>query len=442
MGGFLKSCEILGQLPREYQLALKWTASQTAHLVYGIFVAGDESRGNLNRAKEICKMMPWQTIASAMRSPAFAMLRQIQDRILQRRFVQGTLELLLQDDSETIQAEIKTLRLSIHSNTIERKIRKFVEAPEQFKEMVRKSARESGIPLAVAIVRGSDEPQLNRPTLERVLASTKVYQAFIATRPNAVQKLSNKTSEYQFIRNLQRLLRLYSLWRDGRQIRSCISNPTVADAVTRLCQPLAEMLCHLQRVPGSEDCLLGFSSWIKELLDLCDGLRSKIQDPARSMGAITEHLECGFRDAYACLHQVALEAPEILPFDRIQAFLHKLAEDGAAFTFDETEQSSETPPSAAGSTSDDVDLATIAEDIQGHARRHLLRAQEIFARWIVGDCEDESSILIIGDMAGKTRKEPFFPRELPQSLRYPQLDSLLPTLRAALSKAFGSSGPM
>lgn len=159
---YFKACATKQQLPRDYQLFAKWFCSQTAHQLYGTFVSGDESHSNLGRAKTFLKMLPWQTLASALRSPAFAMIKQVQARFLQRRFVQGLLELFLQDDPASIQEQLKVVRDRIKSNTAEKKIRNFVEAPDAFKVMVRKSAYELNIPLVVAIVRGSDSPRLNQ----------------------------------------------------------------------------------------------------------------------------------------------------------------------------------------------------------------------------------------------------------------------------------------
>ncbi|KDN36643.1 hypothetical protein K437DRAFT_52983 [Tilletiaria anomala UBC 951] len=438
---FFKSCSVIGQLPRDYQLALKWIASQAAHLAYGIFVAGDESHGNLSRAKELYKMLPWQTLASSMRSPAFAMVKQIQHRLLQRRFVQDMLDLFLQDDPVSIQKELKLLRQRIRSNTVEQKLRRFVEAPQAFKAMVRQSADEAGIPLVVAIVRGSDNPRLNRPTLERIITASKAYKEFMATRPTAVQKNSNTSREYLLVKDLQRMLRLYSLWRDGHQIRSMIAKADVADAIAELCQPITDLLCTMQRVSGGEDSLIHLASWLHGLLDLCEGLRARVQDPARSVAAITEHIEFGFRDGYVLLHQVALEAPDVLPFSRIHSFLHGLAAASLHFHFDGpcAPVSSEQSKSGASAGASNADLGAMAGELESLSRKHLLRSQEIFARWIAGDCEDESSILVIGDLAGKTRKEPFFPRELPAKPHLPQLDQLLDHFRAACKQAFEGS---
>ena len=283
---------------------------------------------------------------------------------------------------------------------------------------------------------------LCRPTLERVILAAKSYKAFMDTRPNVIQKNSNPEQGYQLIRNLQRMLRLYSLWRDGRQIRAMIADAKVADAIAALFQPLADFMCHLQRIPGSEEKLLQFGEWLQQLLDLCEALRSWIQDPARSVAAIASHLESGLEEGYTFLHQVAIDAPDLLPFHRIYMFLQDLRSDGALFDLPaeaEMPSSSHSTPTTTSNTPTG-DLRATVSDIEALTRKHLLRAQEIFARWIVGDCEEEHSILTIGDMAGKTRKEPFFPRELPAKLHLPALDSLLPTFRAACHRALDACG--
>ncbi len=159
---YLKHFSVVEQLPRDYQLGLKYASAQLAHVLYGVFVSGDESSANLARAQALFKMLPWQTFASAMRSPSFAMLRQIQTKLLQRRFVQGLLDLILQDDQQSFEEQIRALRPQIKSGTAEQKILNFVRGSEKFKAMVRKSADMLDVPLVVAIVRGSDMPQLDK----------------------------------------------------------------------------------------------------------------------------------------------------------------------------------------------------------------------------------------------------------------------------------------
>ncbi len=245
----------------------------------------------------------------------------------------------------------------------------------------------------------------------------------MATRPNVTQKARNNDRGYLLVRNLQRMLRLYSQRYDGKAARAMIAEPAVADAIAKLFEPLGDLLATLQRVPGSDLKLLNFAKWIEGLFDLCENLRNRVQDPARSIGLIATHLHHGVKDLYTFLHHLANEAPEVLPFRQAYTLLRDLDDQVQFFSLESV------PFDKPGAPRPDVNA--LATDLESLDRKHLLRAQEVFARWIVGDCEEEHSVLTVGDMAGKTRKEPFFPRELPSRLHMPALDGLLPAFRAA-----------
>lgn len=152
----------MDQLPAPYQRLISWGNLQAARFLYGIFVAGDESRANLARAQDVYESIPWKKLSFAMRQPRGLLLRHIQEQLLRKTFIQGVLNVILEDDPESIQEDLAQLDRSIGSEAMIRKIKLFVESADDLKRLIRQHAERADIPLVSAIVRGSDHPRLNK----------------------------------------------------------------------------------------------------------------------------------------------------------------------------------------------------------------------------------------------------------------------------------------
>ncbi|WFD24413.1 hypothetical protein MEQU1_003113 [Malassezia equina] len=435
--GFLKMYDAIKvtpefeELPTSYQTMVSWGHLQAARFLYGIFVQGDQSRANLGRIRDLVDTVPWRKLANALRLPSIQAVREWQKQFLRNRFLQSLFQILYDDDPIVMDENLRALQQEIASDTMIRKLRLYVESPEDMKRLVRQHADQADIPLVAAIVRGSDTPKLTRADVERVMAATREYKAFLQTYPNAVRRRQNQSAGYQLILNLQRVLRIYSLHRDVTQIRGMLQDPAILDALTVFFEPLLEALVRVQRVDGVREDVLYLHAFLLRLLDLLESLRARVQDPARSINTIAVFLDRAAPAWYNFLHRLAQVDPTVFS---TFAWLRHLAMTIGAGSDDLA--SLWAPPVAARDASPLSEA--MQREVQGlyeAARRKRGRQMEIASRWAAGDTEADFSIQVLGDGTGRMRRDPFLPKEPAPAPKAPALAGLLRSFREAVSSA-------
>ncbi|PWN49439.1 hypothetical protein IE53DRAFT_411624 [Violaceomyces palustris] len=461
--GFLKIYDTLRQtrdyarLPLPYQKMVSWANLQVARFLYGTFVAGDESRANLARVQDVYESIPWKKLSFAMRQPLAGMVRTWQENLLRKSFLQAMLHVMLEDEPETLEADLDELKRSIGSDTMVRKLRMFVDSPDDLKRLIRRHAVQAGIPLVAAITRGSEHPKLNKNEVQRVMDATKTYQSFMKTQPSYVKKQANKEPGFLLISDLQKALRLLSLQRDGAQVRGMLQDPTIAEALSSLFEPLMEELRRMHKVKNVSGDLLDLEGFLGDLLDHLYSLRARVQDPARSIGSIALMLDKASPGWYDFLTRLAQVDPTVFSF--FAWFRHLAMTVGAGSEdlctiWDQPPSSPSDQPESETLTSSDkvvpptqdepgtsssktLDSKTMGEinSLSESARRKRNRQMEIACRWAAGDVEEDHPIQVPGDGAGKTRNDPYLPREPRPARRSPGLDRFIRSFREACSVA-------
>lgn len=434
----LKATPDFADLPTSYQTMVSWGHLQTARFLYGIFVQGDQSRANLARVRDLVDVIPWRKMANALRLPAIQAVREWQKQFLRKRFLQSLFQILYDDDPVVMDENLRELQQQIGSDTMIRKLRMYVESPEDMKRLVRQHADQADIPLVAAIVRGSDSPKLTRTEVERVMAATHEYNEFLATHPNAVRRRQNNRAGYQLILNLQRVLRIYSLHRDVTQIRGMLQDPAILDALTIFFEPLLDALVRAQRVDGVHDDLLGLHAFLLRLFDLLESLRARVQDPARSINTIAVFLDRAAPSWYNFVHRWAQVDPAV--FSTFAWLRHLAMTVGAG---SEDLASIWEPPMLATRGAPNAPRLSESQrlEVQGlleAARRKRGRQMEIASRWAAGDTEADFSIQVLGDGTGRMRRDPFLPKEPAPAPKTPALSGLLRSFREAMSSALAS----
>ena len=467
--GFLKAFDAIKStpdfwdLPTSYQTMVSWGNLRLARFLYGVFVQGDESRANLARARDMYETIPWRRLAAALRLPAASTVMEWQKQFLRNKFLQTLLQITFEDNPVAMDEDLRNLQREIGSDVMIKKLRAYVESPDDLKRLVRRHAQFADIPLVAAIVRGSDAPKLSKGEVQRVILATRSYNEFLKTQPNAARKKAHREPGYLLITNLQRVLRLYSLHRDVTQIRGMLQDPTILDALSAFFDPLKDALMRIHRVKNAHVDLLHFSAYLGRLLDLLESLRARIQDPARSMNMLAAFLDRGAPHWYNFLHR--LTQVDSVVFSAF-AWLRHLAmtvgvgsEDLSQFWEPPVEAMQDTE---VDKTADALDAANLAEhsaagdhDIphkptklqldptilsEAHAladaaRHKRAREMEIGCRWSAGDTEGDFSIQVFGDGAGKIRQEPFLPKEPRDAPPTTAIDTLLRSFREAVSSA-------
>lgn len=457
--GFLKMYEALretsdyARLPLGYQKMVSWGNLQMARWLYGVFVAGDESRANLARVQDVYESIPWKKLAFAMKSPVAQMMRDWRDQFLRRSFLQAMLHVMLEDEPETIKEDLVELRRAIGSEVMFQKLRIFVESPGDLKRLIRQHAEKAEVPLVAAIVRGSEQPKLNKAEVQRVMDATQAYQDFMKTVPSTTKKNNHKEPGYLLITNLQRALRLLSLQRDGAQVRGMLQDPIIADALATVFEPLMEELRRLHKIKGIGGSIMELQSFLGRLMDHLTGLRARIMDPLHAVNGIAEILDDAAPHWYRFLRAAADATPTVFSF--FAWFRHLAMTVGAGS--EDLAQIWTNPPAApagedeTGSEGDRqsvnpgtmpaydgaLDPATMRDinSLAEHGRRKRNRQMEIACRWAAGDTEEHHPVQMQGDGKGRTRTDPYLPREPRPARKAPGLDRFRKSFREAVSSA-------
>ncbi|SNX86801.1 uncharacterized protein MEPE_05510 [Melanopsichium pennsylvanicum] len=457
--GFLKMYDALretsdyARLPLGYQKMVSWGNLQMARWLYGIFVAGDESRANLARVQDVYESIPWKKLAFAMKSPIAQMMRAWRDQFLRRGFLQAMLHVVLQDEPETIEEDLVELRRKIGSEVMFQKIRVFVDSPGDLKRLIRQHAEKAEVPLVAAIVRGSEQPKLNKVEVQRVMDATESYQTFMKTVPSITKKNNHKEPGYLLITDLQRALRLLSLQRDGAQVRGMLQDPIIADALTTVFEPLMEELRRLHKAKGMGNAIMDLRAFLGRLLDHLTGLRARVMDPLHAVNVIAEMLDDAAPGWFSFLRAAADSTPTVFSFF---AWFRHLAMTVGAGSEDLSNVWTNPPPASipdeeGGSEGDRqsvnpdtmpaydgaLDPATMRDinSLAEYGRRKRNRQMEIACRWAAGDSEEHHPVQVQGDGRGRTRTDPYLPRESRPARKAPGLDRFRKSFREAVSSA-------
>lgn len=457
--GFLKMYDALretpeyARLPLSYQKMVSWGNLQIARWLYGIFVAGDESRANLARVQDVYESIPWKKLAFATKSPVAQMMRAWRDQFLRRGFLQAMLHVLLEDEPETIEEDLVELRRKIGSEVMFQKLRVFVDSPGDLKRLIRQHAEKAQVPLVAAIVRGSEQPKLNKVEVQRVMDATQAYQDFMKTVPSVTKKTNHKEPGYLLIHDLQRALRLLSLQRDGAQVRGMLQDPLIADALTNLFEPIMEELRRLHRVKGMGNAVMDLQGFLGRLLDHLTGLRARVVDPSHAVNGIAEMLDDAAPTWYKFLRAASDSTPTVFSF--FAWFRHLAMTVGSGS--EDLAHIWTNPPAAPLPEEDDeeegdrqsvnpdtmpaydgaLDPATMKEinSLAEHGRRKRNRQMEVACRWAAGDTEEHHPVQVQGDGYGRTRTDPYLPREPRPARKAPGLDRFRKSFREAVSSA-------
>ncbi|WFC97491.1 hypothetical protein MYAM1_000205 [Malassezia yamatoensis] len=467
----LKTTQDFWELPMSYQTVVSWGNLQIARFLYGIFVQGDESRANLARVRDMFDAIPWKKLANAMRLPASQMVGEWQKQFLRNRFLQTIFHIAFEDNPVAMDEDLRILQQSINSDTMIRKLRAYVESPEETKRLIRQHAQRADIPLVAAIVRGSDHPKLSKSEVQRVILATRAHSDFLKTNPTAAKKKSYNDPGYELIVDLQRVLRLYSLHRDVTQIRGMLQDPTILDALTIFFEPLIDALVRLHRVRGIRQDILDLRAYMLRLFDLLESLRARIQDPARSINILAAFLDRGTPGWYNFLYRWSDSDPVVFS---TFAWLRHLAmtvgtgSEDLAGIWEPPLDLLEDPTPEPSMDDDVADMSTalraaslaklvaegnhassrpnapprldetlVAEirQLAEAARRKRARQMEIACRWSAGDTEGDFSIQVFGDGTGKMRSEPFLPKEPRPAPKLTAIERLRKSFREAVSSA-------
>lgn len=416
---FQKSATFSG-LPEDYQRLVTYAHLQFARLLDGMFITGDQSANNFRRAKAILETIPWKLLKVVMSEPTGLMIADLKRTLSHPSFIGKLLSAAMQDDPRRIEDGLSELKARLPSIYL-RKLRRFVEVtPDDTKRLIRDHAVKAGIPLVAAIERGSDSPLLEGRELSRIIKATETWNVFMESGPTAVevQVEAGRNRDVALIRDLQQALRLYSLRRDGANMRDLVRSKTFRNAVESLVQPLLDYVAklHHRRRPLKRFVRTA-EMRLHSLFELIEALRNRVHDPARSIEGLTTYFDSHVQDSMALIRILS----------PLFTTLHHMAQTVSEGSGDLAREWS--LPSSINSFSPLNDRAlNNIKALTDSAWLQRIRAMEVTSRWIAGDLEADREVQVIGGEGELSRTAQILPDE-PEVV---ELD------REALFKPFGS----
>lgn len=473
----LRSAATFGALPLPYQRAVSWANLRLAYALHGVFVnqAQATSSANFARLQDGYAAVPWKMLALALREPTGLMIAKVRAAMTKPSVVDRLVALVVGEDpsgsssataTQDYERQVAELKRRLGS-ALSRKLHDFVwECSDHKKRLIRDAARRADIPLVCAIARGSDKPLLATDGVKRIVAATRTYKAFFATRPaptpDEVLAKQRANVDVRLITDMQALLRLLSAKRDGAKLRAALKDPAVRQPIEALVEPLLNVVrrVHKSTPPssssgGSTDLLNGFKGFIASLIDVLGGLRARVQDPWRSIATLALFLDDAVPAWYAVLHRFASRVPDGHGHGQSQgqgqslagrlvqdlfgwlASLGALRLDGSPAAADVVlETCSSTPSSNETETGGATGVDALARHLAQQHRARRTRQMEAAARWAAGDIDADHAIQLQGADAGKTRTKPFLLDEAP--LR-PAASAAMLDVEDRLARAFGEA---
>lgn len=198
----IRAKNTIAELKPEYQKFAEWLRIEVAATIYHLFLAEDNSPELFAQAKRIHSLVPYTVLKNVIRiaNPA-AVMSGVLDLFLAQPFgarslLQRMFGMAINDGVKAVQKSIDTLASTkIKDDILCTKIKAFVEADEDVKEIIRQEAISEDVDVVVTILRSEYfQPELSSAQIQ------KVFNAYVAWN-NAVEnvsrrRLSRKGSSY------------------------------------------------------------------------------------------------------------------------------------------------------------------------------------------------------------------------------------------------------
>ncbi|KAJ5538631.1 hypothetical protein N7494_008110 [Penicillium frequentans] len=236
----------IADLSPQYQKFAEWLRIEVAATVYHLFLAEDNSPELFAQAKRIHGLVPYTLLKNVIRiaNPA-AVMSGVLDLFLAQPFgsrslLQRIFSLTLNDSIKAFQKGIASLTAKVEDPVLAQKLKSFVDAEEDIKNIIREEAESEDVDLIVAILRSEIlSPELTAEQIE------KVFNGWVAWN-YAVDNVDLEMQQgAQWFANMKQLLKLYTRQRDKAMMLSIVEEPTTLqlfrDLFTIFYEPLVRV---------------------------------------------------------------------------------------------------------------------------------------------------------------------------------------------------------
>ncbi|KAA1117302.1 hypothetical protein PGT21_002879 [Puccinia graminis f. sp. tritici] len=407
----LKQGSSVEELPLRFQKALEWIRMNVAEGLHELLVIGNQSDILFGKLLGLNAALPCRIWGKSKHS-----------------VIQRLIEIAINETEGSfmeVERRIQACRARIQSLTMCEKVIKFVHASKDLKDLFRQYSESADIELVVAIVRSAEEPRLDKYDLERVMSASKAYKSLLAKNRNRITSSMTENIHVRLILDLKLYLRLISQEWDSKQIRKMLSEDSVAEAMEVLVAPLMELLKRTYTIGNAVQALDDAQNFIEQLITVVNALRSRIQDPQKSIRVLARLLTRHQNNFYGWLHQIHTHDSIVEEFFEWLSRAINFLKEGLL----EPILVSEIIPSG------ELDqLSEELDEIVEWEEAKRKRQYEQLCRRYSADVDGDDPVIVEGDGFGRSKVEPLVDlKPLP-----PQLDHLancLDLFRAAIRKS-------
>lgn len=265
----IKEKKTIQDLSIQYQKFAEWLRIEVAATIYHLFLAEDNSPELFAQAKKIHSMIPYTLIKNAIRiaNPA-AVMSSILDIFLAQPFgarslMQRIFALTLNDGIRSFQKSIDAVVDKIGDPVFCEKLKKFSDADEDVKNIIRADSASDDVDLIVAILRS----ELIEPPLKSEQVS-KIFNAYVAWN-HVVDNVDDEMKQgAQLFSYLKQLLKLYTRQRDKAMMLSMIEEPVTLQLLKDVFVIFYEPLVRVYKSANVYSSVTDFAVFIDDMIQV------------------------------------------------------------------------------------------------------------------------------------------------------------------------------
>ncbi|MCJ1237756.1 hypothetical protein MMC14_005743 [Varicellaria rhodocarpa] len=303
----IKEKEKIEDLTLEYQKFAEFMRIEVAATIYHLFLAEDNSPELFAQAKRIHSMIPYTALKQVIRfaNPALVMSGVLDLFLAQpfgsRSLAQRVFAMALNDGIKSFQKSIDSLVTKINDPVLADKLKRFSDAEEDMKNVIRNEAASDQIDLIVAILRSElFAPEL---TPEQI---GKVFNAYVAWN-NAVENVDDEMKQgAQLFAYLKQLLKMYTRQRDKAMMLSVIEEPVTLQLFRDLFTIFYEPLIRVYKSANVYNSVTDFSAFADDMFVVVDKAQRQdvSADPNQTVQSFIDLCARHEHNFYKFVHEV------------------------------------------------------------------------------------------------------------------------------------------
>jgi hypothetical protein len=274
-----------------------------------LFLAEDNSPEMFAQAKRIHGLVPYTLMKNVIRiaNPA-AVMSSVLDLFLAQPFgsrslLQRIFSMTLNEGIKDFQKSINSLAAKVEDTILTQKLKSFVDADEDIKNIIREEAEAEDVDIIVAILRSElIQPEL---TPEQI---GKVFNSWVAWN-HAVDNVDLEMQQgAQWFANMKQLLKLYTRQRDKAMMLSIVEEPVTLQLFRDLFTIFYEPLVRVYKSANVYSSITDFASFADDAISVIESAQRQdaSADPNQTVQAFIDLCARHEDNFYKFIHEVHL----------------------------------------------------------------------------------------------------------------------------------------